>query len=204
MKQRVAIVGQGNVGGALARGLARAGYDMRTVDNDPAAARDAADWGDIVILAVPYSAIDAVVSQLGSAVDGKVVVDVTNALTADYQPALGFTTSGAEELQKKTPAAKVVKAFNTVFAQHMDTGRVKGQRLSLFMASDDRPQKRQSRYSGGTLGSILSMQGARETRAGSSRSATSTFSSATYSVWARRSDSRSFTERNLSTEQKAP
>ncbi len=137
MKQRVAIVGQGNVGGALARGLARAGYDMRTVANDPAAARDAADWGDIVILAVPYPAIDAVVSELGSAVDGKVVVDVTNALTADYQPALGFTTSGAEELQKKTPAAKVVKAFNTVFARHMDTGRVKGQRLSLFMASDD-------------------------------------------------------------------
>jgi predicted dinucleotide-binding enzyme len=136
MNPRVAIVGQGNVGGALARGLARAGYDMRTVGNDPAAARDAAGWGDIVILAVPYSAIGAVLSELGSAIDGKVLVDVTNALTADYQLALGFTTSGAEELQKKAPAAKVVKAFNTVFAQHMDTGRVKGQRLSLLIASD--------------------------------------------------------------------
>jgi predicted dinucleotide-binding enzyme len=136
MKQRVAIVGQGNVGRALARGLARAGYDMRTVASDPAAAREAAGWGDIVILAVPYSAIDAVLSELGNAIDGKVVVDVTNAITADHRLAVGFTTSGAEELQKKAPAAKVVKAFNTVFAQHMDTGRVKGQRLSLLMASD--------------------------------------------------------------------
>jgi hypothetical protein len=137
MTQKVAIVGQGNVGSALARGLARAGCDVRTVDNNPAAARDAAGWGDIVILAVPYSAIDSVLSEVGSAIDGKVVVDVTNAITADHKLALGFTTSGAEELQKKAPTAKVVKAFNTVFAQHMDTGHVKGQRLSLLMASDD-------------------------------------------------------------------
>jgi predicted dinucleotide-binding enzyme len=136
MKHRVTIVGQGNVGGALARGLARAGYDIRTADSDPVAARDAAGWGDLIILAVPYSAIDAVLAALGRAIDGKVVVDVTNALTADHRLAVGFTTSGAEELQRKAPAAKVVKAFNTVFAQHMDTGHVKGQPLSLLAASD--------------------------------------------------------------------
>jgi predicted dinucleotide-binding enzyme len=129
-------VGQGNVGGALARGLGRAGYDIRTAANDPIAAREAAGWGDIVIFAVPYSAIDAVLRELGRAIDGKVVVDVTNALTADHQLALGFTTSAAEELQRKAPAAQVVKAFNTVFAQRMETGRAKGQPLSLFVASD--------------------------------------------------------------------
>jgi predicted dinucleotide-binding enzyme len=51
--------------------------------------------------------------------------------------AVGCTTSGAEELQKQASAAKVVKAFNTVFAQHMDSGRVGDQQLTVFAASDD-------------------------------------------------------------------
>ena len=93
MKQKVAIVGQGNVGSALARGLERAGHDVRTVGHDPAAARETAGWANIVILAVPYAALDSVVIDLGRSVDGKVLVDVTNALTADHQLALGFTTS---------------------------------------------------------------------------------------------------------------
>ena len=57
--------------------------------------------------------------------------------TMPYQLALGFSTSGAEELQKKVRSAKVVKAFNTVFANHMDSGRAKGEPLSAFIASDD-------------------------------------------------------------------
>ena len=46
-----------------------------------------------------------------------------------------------EELQKKAPQAKVVKAFNTVFAQHMDKGQVKGERLSLLIAGMTRPPR---------------------------------------------------------------
>ena len=67
----------------------------------------------------------------------KTVVDVTNALGPDRNLAVGFTTSGAEELQKKLPKAHVVKAFNTVFAQHMDTGHVEGEALSAFVAGDN-------------------------------------------------------------------
>jgi predicted dinucleotide-binding enzyme len=70
-----------------------------------------------------------------------VLLDVTNALTPDYQLALGCTTSGAEELQKKAPEAKVVKAFNTVFAQNISTGKVKGEKLTLFVAGDDKTAK---------------------------------------------------------------
>lgn len=109
----------------------------RAVGKDPAAVREAASWGEVIILAVPFGAIDATAGEMGTGIDGKIVVDASNALTPDYQMAVGFTTSGAEELQKRTPAAKVVKAFNTVFAQHMDTGTVKGARLSLFVAGDD-------------------------------------------------------------------
>ncbi len=55
--------------------------------------------------------------------------------------AVGFTTSGAEELQKKLPKARVVKAFNTVFAQHMDSGRLGDQPLTAFVAADDAAAK---------------------------------------------------------------
>ena len=51
--------------------------------------------------------------------------------------AVGFTTSGAEELQSKLPQSRVVKAFNTVFAQHMDTGRLGDQSLTAIVAGDD-------------------------------------------------------------------
>ena len=47
------------------------------------------------------------------------------------------STSGGEELQKALPRARVVKAFNTVFAQHMSRGSAVGQQLSLFAAGDD-------------------------------------------------------------------
>ena len=135
MKPKIAIIGKGNVGSALKRGLERAGYAVRSTGTEEV--KGTATWGEVVIIGVPFTAIDAVVQQLGNAIEKKVVVDVTNALNAEMQLALGFSTSGGEELQKKVPNARVVKAFNTVFAQHMDTGRVLDQQLMLFAASDD-------------------------------------------------------------------
>ncbi|MFL5264142.1 MAG: NADPH-dependent F420 reductase [Anaeromyxobacteraceae bacterium] len=137
MALKVGIIGNGNVGKALARGLSRAGHEVRAVGSDPAAVREAGAWAGIVILAVPYGAIEAAVRELGTTVDGKPLVDATNALTKDMQLAVGFTTSGAEELQKKAPKAKVVKAFNTVFAGQMDAGRTEGGQVSAFAAGDD-------------------------------------------------------------------
>jgi predicted dinucleotide-binding enzyme len=137
MKPKIGIIGNGHVGGALERGLRRVGYDVRAVGNDADSVRQTATTANVVIIAVPFGAIDDTLRELGGAIDGKIVVDVTNALTPDYQLALGYSTSGAEELQKKAPKARVAKAFNTVFAANMDTGQVKGERLSAFVASDD-------------------------------------------------------------------
>jgi predicted dinucleotide-binding enzyme len=137
MKPKIGIIGNGHVGSALERGLRRAGYDVQAVGNDADAVQRAGGAADVVIMAVPFTAVDDALRELGSTIDGKIVVDVTNALTPDYQLALGYSTSGAEELQKKAPKAHVAKAFNTVFAANMDTGRVKGERLSAFVASDD-------------------------------------------------------------------
>jgi predicted dinucleotide-binding enzyme len=137
MKPKIAIIGDGHVGSALERGLKRAGYDVRAVGNDARTVRETANAASVVVIAVPFTAVDDALRELGDTIDGKVVVDVTNALTPDYQLALGYSTSGAEEMQKKAPNAHVAKAFNTVFAANMDTGQVKGERLSAFVASDD-------------------------------------------------------------------
>ncbi|WDT79198.1 MAG: hypothetical protein MPW14_18915 [Candidatus Manganitrophus sp.] len=94
-------------------------------------------WGEVIILAVPFAALDETLREMGENVNGKPLVDVTNVVTADFQLALGCTTSGAEELQKKVPSAKVIKAFNTVFAEHMYLGKVKDEPITLFAAGDD-------------------------------------------------------------------
>jgi hypothetical protein len=136
-KTRIGIIGDGNVGGALARGLKRAGHDVRSAGKDRATIRDTAGWGEVVVLAVPFGALEDVVKTAGEVLDGKTVVDVTNALDAEMNLALGYETSGVEELQRKLPRARVVKAFNTVFAQHMDSGKLGDQRLTAFVAADD-------------------------------------------------------------------
>ncbi len=141
MKPKIAIIGKGNVGSALQRGLERAKYEVKSVGKDPSRVHDIAAWGEIIILAVPYPAVDDAIREMGDAINGKALIDVTNALTPDYQLALGFTTSGAEELQKKVPSAKVVKAFNTIFAEHMATGQAKGTALTLFAAGNDKEAK---------------------------------------------------------------
>lgn len=135
MNQKVAIIGLGNVGSALKEGLERAAYEVRGATRGGVA--EAAAWANVIIMAVPFGALQDVAREIGSAADGKTVVDVTNALTPDMRLALGFTTSGAEELQKLLPSANVVKGFNTVFAQHMSDGKVAGQQLSVFVAGDN-------------------------------------------------------------------
>jgi len=135
--KKIGIIGDGNVGSALARGLERAGYEVRAVGKDKSAIRETVSWGEVVILAVPFGAIDDVVQTTGEGLVGKTVVDVTNALDPGMNLAVGFSTSGAEELQKKLPRSRVVKAFNTVFAQHMDSGRLEDQPLTAFVAGDD-------------------------------------------------------------------
>ena len=112
-KRKIGIIGNGNVGSALARGLRSTGNEVRAVSDDKRDLAQVAAWGDVVLLAVPFSAIDDVVREAGPALAGKIVIDATNALDRSMNLAVGFTTSGAEELQKKLPRSRVVKTFNT-------------------------------------------------------------------------------------------
>ena len=139
---KIGVIGNGNVGGALSRALKRSGNEVKTTGRDRDAIHEAVQWADVIFLAVPYGALGELAKDVGTMMDGKIVVDVTNAVTPKMELALGFTTSGAEELQKKLPKARVVKAFNTIFAQHMETGRLGDRALTAFVASDDEEAKK--------------------------------------------------------------
>jgi predicted dinucleotide-binding enzyme len=106
-------------------------------------AAGAADGQDVVILATGYADAAAALQSVGS-LQGKVVVDITNPLTADYMGlTLGHSSSAAEEIAKAIPGAEVVKAFNTVFVQVLAGGADfgNGQTVTVFLASDSAPAK---------------------------------------------------------------
>jgi NADPH-dependent F420 reductase len=103
-----------------------------------AALADAAGKADLVVLAVPFDAAADIISAAGD-LTGKTLVDITNPMTADYSAlTIGHNTSAAEEIQKLAPTAKVVKAFNTVFASVLQAdGKVAGRPATVFVAGDD-------------------------------------------------------------------
>ncbi len=138
---KVAVIGKGNVGSAIAKGLS-VKHEIKFGHRDPKEpVVEAAQWGEIIIFAVPHGVVSEVAKKLGSVADGKVILDVTNAIGANGDLSIGFTTSAAEELQKKLPKAHVVKAFNTVFAQNQSTGKVGKETLTLFVAGDNAKAK---------------------------------------------------------------
>jgi predicted dinucleotide-binding enzyme len=153
----ISIIGTGNMATTLARRALAGGNAVEIIGRDPAKTRElaaaldgatagtpgAAPVGDIVIVAVPYAGAAAVVSQYGDALDGKVVIDITNPITGD---AKGFVTpegsSGAQEIAKAAPAgAHVVKAFNTLFSNVLAAGPAEGRPLDVFVAGDDAQAK---------------------------------------------------------------
>jgi 8-hydroxy-5-deazaflavin:NADPH oxidoreductase len=139
---KIGIIGKGKVGTAIAQGLSRKGHEIRHGHRDPKEpVSEAAKWGEIVFLAVPYENVMDALKEIGSAADGKVLVDVTNAVGENMSLAIGCSTSGAEELQKKLPKAHVVKAFNTVFARNQGVGKVGTEQLTLFVAGGDAKAK---------------------------------------------------------------
>ncbi len=134
---KIAIIGKGHVGNALCNGLS-AKHETRFGHRFPTeSVANAAKWGDIIILAVPYENANNAIEEIRAYADGKVVIDVMNAVGAKSELAISCTTSSAEETQKKLPKAKVVKAFNTVFAANQNTGKIGKEQLTAFIAGDD-------------------------------------------------------------------
>jgi predicted dinucleotide-binding enzyme len=103
---------------------------------------------DVVILAVPFDAVRGIVDELGAALNGKVLVDVTNR----FAPEQLDGPSNAEQAQAMAPNARVVKAFNTIFASHQADPAIDGIQLDGFVAGDDAAAKQQVLDLVGSLG----------------------------------------------------
>ncbi len=164
---RVAIIGVGNVGKALGAAAVAAGHSVVLTASDPAHAAAAAEsvgataagsnteavqGADLVVLAVPGSAVGAVATEIADAVGSGVVVDSTNPLNATYSDLDIAGVSGAADLQAALPQAKVVKAFNTVFASRYAAPTEAGEALDLYIAGDDAAAKSTVAELGASLG----------------------------------------------------
>ncbi|MEL7975680.1 NAD(P)-binding domain-containing protein [Isoptericola sp. F-RaC21] len=150
----ISILGTGNMGTAIA-GLALAGgNDVQVVARDvaKAAAVDAAVTatafgepltGEIVVLALPYPALDDVVATYGDQLAGRTVVDLTNPLDFATFDALVVPadSSAAAGLAEKLPGATVLKAFNTNFAATLASGTVGDVPTTVLVAGDDTDAK---------------------------------------------------------------
>lgn len=148
---KIAIIGLGNMGKGLAKRLAgKTELVLASRDSASASAFAAtlpagvtvADQNaaiaasDIVIFALPFDA--ALAAAANPALAGKVVVDIANPVKADFSGlAIGHTTSSAEELQSAAPQAKVVKAFNTIFAGLFDLPSAETADVPVFVAGND-------------------------------------------------------------------
>ncbi len=153
---QVAILGSGNVGKALATSGVRAGHTVTLTATTPEKAAEAAKAtgahaaasnveaikdADLVILAVPTSKLGDVFRGLGSAIDGKVVLDVTNRINTQNPAEVLEGLSNAEEILKRHPKVRVVKGLNHAFAARHADPTVNGTRLDGFVAGDDQGAK---------------------------------------------------------------
>ncbi|HUH75871.1 MAG TPA: NAD(P)-binding domain-containing protein, partial [Devosia sp.] len=138
----LAIIGTGNMAQGLATVFSAAGNDIvfgsRNASDTALSIADATSKADIVFLAVPYDAAAETIQAAGGFA-GKIVVDLTNPMKADYSGlAIGFSTSAAEEIARLAPQAKVVKGFNTLFASVLQNGgKAAGTPATVLLAGDD-------------------------------------------------------------------
>jgi len=155
---KIAILGAGSVGGNLGLAFSRQGHqvcfgvrhpgaekveqllssigDVATATTPEMATRDA----DLVVVAVPFGVIPQLVAQAGD-LAGKIVVDATNSLSWDNGPVSNLETSTTEVISALLPTSRLVKAFNTIGAEHMSNPDFGGQAAGMFICGDDTDAK---------------------------------------------------------------
>jgi hypothetical protein len=154
-KTKIGIVGSGRVGSAIGAVWVKAGHQVmfssRNLENDKALAarlgggaragtpREAAAFGEVVMVSVPYGALPSVGKDLGELIRGKVVIDTCNPFPgrdgeiAEWARKKGAGLASAELL----PGARLVRAFNAIGAARMGSAYETPGRVGMPIAGDD-------------------------------------------------------------------
>jgi 8-hydroxy-5-deazaflavin:NADPH oxidoreductase len=144
---KIAILGFGNVGKQFAHLFSKAGHEVvigvrsassQELPYPSATFKEATEGADIVAIAIPFTACAEVLPKLSEVMKEKIVIDSTNPLNADWSPKLlGQENSASEEISRLLPEAYVIKAFNTIFADVMNSPVRDGQAITAFIAGDN-------------------------------------------------------------------
>jgi len=159
----ISIIDTGNMGQAIASVAAKGGHTVQLLGQSDSNTQVA---GDVVVLAVPYPALAAVIAERGASLAGKIVVDITNPLDFETFDSLTVPTdsSAAAEVATALPESRVLKAFNTTFAGTLVAGTIGDQQTTVLIAGDDSDAK-------STLAGIVTSGGLAAVDAGSLRRA---------------------------------
>ncbi len=135
------IFGTGNMANAIGGLVADGGASVQYISEEQSGS--AAIEGDIVVLAVPYPAVDAIIGAYGDALAGKTVVDITNPLNFETFDELVVPagSSAAQEIAAKLPNSHVLKAFNTTFAATLASKTVGDLTTTVQIAGDNAESK---------------------------------------------------------------
>jgi hypothetical protein len=150
----IAVIGTGRVGATLGAGWAKRGHTVVFASREPegekaqaavaaagpgasaASVVDAVRSAGVVVLAVPWSALQSSLAAAGD-LQGKVLVDATNAIGPGLIPGFAPPASAAEQVAAWAPGARVVKAFNTTGFDNMADPVYEGQATTMFICGDD-------------------------------------------------------------------
>lgn len=97
---------------------------------------EAVRHAEVVVLATPWTAVEQLLGTVGD-LQGKVLVDATNAIAPGLRPLFGAFGSAAEQVTDWTPGARVVKAFNTTGAENMRDPVYAGEPTLMMVCGDD-------------------------------------------------------------------
>lgn len=155
----IGIIGSGNMGSGLGKLWAEKGHKVFFSSRDGKKAaqvaesvganaesgtvEEAAKYGEVILLATPWASTGEALKTAGP-LQGKLIIDCTNPVKPDLSDLeIGHTTSAAEEIAKLAPGVRVVKAFNTVFAEvYHSHSRLFGSRMpTMFFCGDDAEAK---------------------------------------------------------------
>jgi predicted dinucleotide-binding enzyme len=155
-RSRIGIIGSGKVGSAIGRTWVNRGHDVmfssRNLDNDKERAaklgakaragtpKEAASFGDVILIAVPYGALPDLGKSLANELKGKVVIDACNPFPArDGEIANVAREKGAGLTSAELlPGARIVRAFNAIGAARMGSAHEAPGKVGMPIAGDDK------------------------------------------------------------------